>query len=149
MVYDERQVIPFLLRANKAAYAGKGAETAPSRPNSHDLRYEEGPLTYHDSYLGGRKFAGETALWQDKIPFWAINYVGRVLGDGFSGDFLREALLLMPEESPFRGPSRYTSGDYAYLCSVKGDFHWFYGYEEIFYQGGKIYECAFHGGDIQ
>ena len=46
-------IIDFLIKAKKATYAGKGAETASSRPQSHDLIYEEGGLTYYDTYLGG------------------------------------------------------------------------------------------------
>ncbi|MCL2461552.1 MAG: DUF5680 domain-containing protein [Defluviitaleaceae bacterium] len=145
----EKKVIEFLLRANKVTYAGKGPESAPSRPNSHDYQYSEGALKYIDTYLGGAKFAGECALWENDVPFWAINYAGRVVADGFSGDFLKEALLRASEEYPFRGPKRYENGDYSYQCGVKGDFRWFYGFEEIFYKGEKVYECAFHGGDVE
>jgi len=143
-----KEIIDFLLKAKKATYAGKGAEVVPSRPNSHDLQYSEGSLKYIDTYLGGDKFAGEEALWKDSAPFWAMNYVGRVIGEGFSGDFLKEALSLVSEEKPFRGPAEYTNGDYTYKCNVDGDFHWFNGVEEIFLNDVKIYECLFHGGDI-
>ncbi len=37
-------IIRFLIRAKQATYAGKGAETVPSRPGSHDLAYGEGDL---------------------------------------------------------------------------------------------------------
>ena len=50
------KVIGFLIRAKKATYAGKGAESASSRPKSHDLMYREGGLTYIDTYLGGERF---------------------------------------------------------------------------------------------
>ena len=52
-------LIEFLIRAKKATYAGKGAETTSSRTKSHDLKYTEGDLMYYDTYLGGEKFAGE------------------------------------------------------------------------------------------
>ena len=58
----DKDTIRFLIRAKKATYAGKGAEAESSRPNSHDLRYIEGPLNYIDSYLGGGKFAREEAV---------------------------------------------------------------------------------------
>jgi len=143
------EIINFLINAKKATYAGKGAETAPSRPNSHDLEYSEDSLKYIDTYLGGDKFTGEEALWKDSVPFWSMNYVGRVIGEGFSGDFLKEALSFVPEEKPFRGPAEHINGDYTYKCKVDGDFHWFNGIEEIFLNGVKIYECLFHGGDVQ
>jgi len=144
----DKKTVDFLIRAKKATYAGKGAQTAPSRPNSHDLQYSEGALKYIDTYLGGPKFAGEEALWNDDTPFWAMNYIGRVIGDNFSGDFLKEALLNVPEEYPFRGPLQYKNGDYTYVCKINGDFHWFNGFEEIYYKDNKIYECLFHGGEI-
>jgi hypothetical protein len=144
----DKNTIDFLLRAKKATYAGKGAEADASRPNSHDLHYMEGKLKYIDTYLGSAKFAGEEALWRDDTPFWAMNYVGRVLADDFSGDFLKEALLHVPKEAPFRGPAKFINGDYSYVCNVEGDFHWLNGAEEIYYKGNKIYECLFHGGDI-
>jgi len=144
----DKNVIKFLIRAKKATYAGKGAQTASSKPNSHDLQYSEGQLKYIDTYLGGSKFAGEEALWNNNIPFWSMNYIGRVIGENFSGDFLKEALLNVPEEYPFRGPLIYKNGDYSYICKIDGDFHWFNGIEEICYKDKKIYECIFHGGDI-
>jgi hypothetical protein len=78
-----------------------------------------------------------------------MNYMGRVVGEGFSGPFLREALSHVPEQQPFRGPPEYKNGDYSYVCKINGDFHWFNGLEEIFYRGVKVYECLFHGGDIE
>lgn len=142
-------IIDFLCRAKKATYAGKGAEVPPSRPNSHDLQYAEGILQYIDTYLGGEKFAGEEALWKDGMPIWSMNYIGRITAEGFSGDFLKEALFLVPEEYPFRGPMVYQNGEYIYHCSVDGSFEWFHGCEEIYYNNKKVYECIFHGGCIK
>lgn len=147
--YIDEEVIEFLCRAKKATYAGKGTETASSRPHSHDLLYEEDRLKYIDTYLGGEKFAGEEALWYDDSPFWSMNYIGRIIVNGFSGDFLKECLLLVPKEYPFRGPLVYQNGDYKYHCIVNGEFEWFNGYEEIFYNDIKVYECIFHGGSVK
>lgn len=130
-------IIEFLCRAKRSTYAGKGVEVSPSRPNSHDLHYSEGNLKYIDTYLGGENFAGEEALWEDDIPIWSMNYIGRILDDGFSGEFLKEVLLLVPKEQPYRGPMVYENGEYKYHCIVKGEFKWFEGYEEIFYNKKK------------
>lgn len=145
----DKKIIVFLIRAKKATYAGKGAETTSSRVESHDLKYEEGEYMYYDTYLGGNKFAGEEALWISKKPFWSMNYVGRVTGDHFSGDFLKEALLRVPEDKPFRGPEFYSDGEYEFNCDSVGDFEWFQGKETIRYKGAVIYECFFHGGLIE
>ena len=100
----------FLIRAKRATYAGKGAETVSSREKSHDLTYRDGDYMYYDTYLGTGKFAGEEALWINNTPFWSMNYIGRVIGHPFSGDFLKEALLHVPEDKPFRGPESYSTG---------------------------------------
>ena len=118
--------------------------------NSHDYRYQDkNGFTYLDSYLGGECFVGEEVVWLCENPVWSMNYVGRVIGENFSGDFLKEALMQVLAEFPFRGPEIYTKGDYHYHCKVDGEFVWFQGYEEIFYMNEKIYECYFHGGAIR
>ena len=67
----DNRIIDFLIRAKKSTYAGKGAETESSRPESHDLIYREDDLMYYDTYLGGDKFAGEEALWISEKPYWS------------------------------------------------------------------------------
>ena len=145
----EQKIIDFLIRAKKSTYAGKGAETTSSRINSHDLVYVENDLMYYDTYLGGEKFAGEEALWISGNPYWSMNYIGRVTGDNFSGDFLKKALMQVPYEMPYRGPLKYNEDDYTYECSVNGNFEWFQGHEKIYFNGIEIYECYFHGGMIK
>lgn len=139
----------FLLTAKRHTYAACDNMTVSCRMNSHDFRYEDqyGHL-YYDSYLGGERFVGEEAVWAGDTPVWAMNYAGRVTGENFSGDFLKECLMAVPAELPFRGPRIYTKGDYHYHCKADGEFIWFHGYEEIFYRDEKIYECYFHGGKI-
>jgi transcriptional regulator with XRE-family HTH domain len=141
-------IITFLCKAKKSTYAGKGKEINPSRKKSHDLQYIENDLEYFDTYLGGEKFAGEEGLWKAGIPFWSMNYCGRVLDNSFSGDFLKEALLHVSEDMPYRGPEIYKKENKTYVCSVNGDFDWFNGIETIYHDSKKVYECIFHGGDI-
>lgn len=141
-------IIEFLCRAKKNTFAGHGSETTPSRPNSHDLNYMEDNLKYIDTYVGGKKFAGEEAVWLNDSPIWAMNYVGRLIGEGYSGKFLSECLSLVTIDLPFRGPLVHTNGDYSYHCIINGDFEWFTGYEEMFCKNIKVYECNFHGGYV-
>ena len=79
----------------------------------------------------------------------AMNYLGRVLSDGFSGNFLKEALRAADMKMPYRGPELYQSGEFTYRCKVTGDFTWFQGYEEIYKEDTKVYECVFHGGLVR
>ena len=77
---------------------------------------------------------------------YAMNYCGRTLDERFSGDFLKEALRAAIKECPYRGPQEYESGQYRYKTQVNGDIYWFQGYEEIYCQEMKVYECFYHGG---
>ena len=145
---DLDALIDFRLEANVNTYAAFMNESEATRPSSHDYRYERGGYLYHDTYVGGERFAGEEAIWKNGEPVYAMNYMGRVLGDGFSGNFLKEALRAADRRMPYRGPEVYQSGEYLYRCRVTGDFVWFQGYEEISHNEKKVYECVFHGGLI-
>lgn len=145
----DKKIIEFLCRAKRETYAsGNAKECIPCRPNSHDLKYCEGDLVYIDTYLGGEKFVGEEAIWKDNMPLWSMNYAGRIVEEGFEGRFLKEALRMVSEEYPYRGPLSYKEGEFKYECSINGDFEWFDGEETIYKDKIKVYECKFHGGII-
>ncbi|NFO15668.1 helix-turn-helix transcriptional regulator [Clostridium botulinum] len=146
---DNDQLIQFLLKAKKETYAGHGKEIKASRIASHDLEYKDGEFYYYDSYIGGERFGGEEAVWIKNKPYWCMNYYGRVIGENFNGEFLKDALLNVPYESPYRGPALYQNGEYTYHCKTEGSFEFYQGYEEIFYDGKKIYECIFNGGIVR
>lgn len=146
---DIDELISFRLEANVKTYAAFMNEVESSRPASHDFRYENGKYVYHDTYVGGEEFAGEEAIWKEGQAVYAMNYMGRVLSDGFSGNFLKEALRAADKNMPYRGPELYQSGENTYRCRVTGDFAWFQGYEEIYQGDIKVYECVFHGGSLR
>lgn len=139
----------FLLRAKRATYAGHAAEASAERPEAHEFSYEEGNLTYRDSYFGGHQFHGQEVVRQDHQPIWCMNYSGRTLSDLFSGDFLKFALRHGMVDMPYRGPRLFRNGDYTYVCETEGTLDWFYGTEAIYQQDTLVYECRFHGGYIQ
>lgn len=142
----------FLLRAKRATYAAGTGDSAPSRPASHDLPYQEGNMFYLDTYLGGFKFIGEEAVWVDGSPVWSMNYYGWMTVDeipeGFS-PFLKETLLNVPAEAPYRGPATHHKGEFAYACTWDGTPECFYGREAISLRGDVIYELLFHGGEVK
>lgn len=143
---DVQEIIGFRLEANRNTYAAFMNETDSTRLDSHDFRYERENLVYHDTYVGGEQFAGEEAIWKNGKAVYAMNYMGRVLSDRFSGNFLKEALRAADFHMPYRGPEYYQAGEYTYKCKVSGDFRWFQGNEEIYLQDELVYECYFHGG---
>ncbi len=146
---DLDELIAFRLEANVNTYAAFMNEVDATRPASHDFRYENGNYIYHDTYVGGEKFAGEESICKNGQAVYSMNYMGCVLSEGFSGNFLKEALRAADKKMPYRGPELYQSGEYMYRCKVTGDFTWFQGYEEIYHNDSKVYECVFHGGTLK
>lgn len=140
------EFIEFRLEANRNTYAGFSNEVKSTRLDTHDFRFEKGEWTYHDTYVGGEQFAGEEAVWKNGKAVWAMNYTGRVLDQRFSGNFLKAALRSADKKMPFRGPEFFQDGEYVYKTSVSGSMEWFQGFEEIFCNGEKVYECYYHGG---
>ncbi len=140
------ELIDFRLEASAHTYAAKMNEAPSTRLDSHDYRYEKGAYVYHDTYVGGEQFAGQEAIWKSGRAVYAMNYAGRVLGEQFSGDFLKEALRKADRRMPYRGPEYYRAGEYTYRAKVSGDVRWFQGYEEILWMDERVYECYFHGG---
>ncbi len=145
---NKNAIIEFKIKAIKNTYAGHANTCAPSRPASNDYRYKKGDYLYYDTWLGGEKFSGEEAIWENGIAVYSMNYFGRTLDERFSGDFLKEALSLATMELPYRGPEYYKSGEYTYKTKAIGNIDWFQGYEEIFCQDIKVYECFYHGGTL-
>jgi len=143
---DIEKLVAFRLEANVHTYAAYMNAVDSTRLDSHDFSYQSGAYTYHDTYVGGEQFAGEEAIWYQGKSQYAMNYMGRVLGQRFSGDFLKEALRRADRKMPYRGPEYYQAGEYTYKCNVAGDFSWFQGYEEIYCGEEKVFECYFHGG---
>lgn len=140
--------LDFLLRAKQNTYANSTGKVASSRPNSYDLKYEEGDLTYIDSYLGTHLFSGEEAIWDSENPVWAMNYTGRALSENFSSKIFKRALMNPSRAYPFRGQPIYREDDYTYIMEVQGDFDWFSGQEKMYYKEELVFECLFHGGKV-
>lgn len=149
MKTDIEKLIRFRLEANKNTYATHMNQVDSTRLDSHDYRYNNGAYTYHDTYVGSEIFAGEEGVWYEGKAQYAMNYIGRVLHQNFSGEFLKEALCHADQNMPYRGPEYYQSGEYTYKTKVIGDIFWFQGYEEIYCKDEKVYECYYHGGIIK
>ena len=92
---------------------------------------------------------GDAFVFMDGKPCWSMNYYGRVIEENFNGDFLKEALLQVDEELPFRGPLFYQKGEYLYLLRIQGKIDFFQGVEEIYYQTYKVYEGFIQGGIVK
>lgn len=143
----DEDIIQFLCIAKK--HINNSVEVKDTESNAYDMQFSEGNLKYISKYHGKKQFIGEELLLRDDSPIWGMNYNGRIIGEVFSEGFLKEALALVPKEYPYRGPMVYQNGQYKYHCIVNGELEWFQGYEEIFFEDIKIYECNFNGGYIK
>lgn len=139
----------FLVKAKKATYANKTNKVNSSRKESHDYSYQENNYIYLDSFFGAENFSGQEIVYKDGKPCWSMNYYGRVIEENFNGDFLKEALLQVDEELPFRGPLFYQKGEYLYLLRIQGKIDFFQGVEEIYYQTYKVYEGFIQSGIVK
>lgn len=141
----------FLVRAKRNTYAGDGALSTSSRPNSKDLHYREGDLLYIDSYFGSYDFIGEEVVFENQKPIWGMNYYGKMLVDEIPSGFitcLKSALKQVTAENPFRGPNLFEKDKFIYKCFWNGDISWFSGNEVIYFNGVEIYRLSFQGGFI-
>ena len=78
-----------------------------------------------------------------------MNYNGIEINDKFSSVFLKQALLTVNADLPYRGQRKFQDGDYVYVCDVNGEFEYFSGKEIMYFQEEKVYECNFSGGIVK
>lgn len=144
----------FIVRAKAATYVGNGEHVSPCRQGSHDLRFEDGPWTYHDSYFGGSDFIGEEVVYFEGKPVWAMNYYGRILRADLitaaqAGQMIKASLSRMYTEGRFLGGFRHTEQDLTYIDASNGTVNSFRGRELIRRGQVTAYELDYHGGLIK
>jgi hypothetical protein len=152
MTDDTHELVRFLVEAKRATYASQGGKVASPRKGAKDLAYQAGRYSYVDSYFGERDFSGQEVVYRDGDPFWSMNYYGWMLRDQIPVGFietLREALLMVAEDRPYRGSPRYRRGSYEYTCRSEGTIDSFDGQESITYDGQEVYRLRFHGGRVR
>lgn len=151
---DKKQLCKFLVEAKKSTYAaGEVAKKIIENDKSTTLIFENGDLKYQDNYFGGEPFGGREVVFLRNEPIYIMTYYGLV--DESILDFepvykiLQKALLLIPEDYPFRGPSEYSDSGLIYKNSHTGEINNFFGEEIISSIDGKeIYKAKYIGGFI-
>lgn len=147
-------LVAFIRAAKQATYAAQGgvASVEPRIAGSKQLEFRDGPLTYHDIYVGMSRFVGQEMVFENGRPIWSMSYAGGVRDttspDGTVAIYahLRAALLLAPTSLPVRGPAEHVAGDLRYTCQAEGDLTWFQGLECITSGARTVYELRFSGG---
>ena len=144
----------FIIKAKAATYAGNGKCVQPTRPGSIDLSYEEGDLTYRDSYFGSGDFIGEEVVWHLGDPIWAMNYYGYILvpeelSAEESGKVIKASLTALYSEGRFLSGFKHQTAHGLYVDTNVGDVSNFHGLEWTERGGRRLYELRYHGGLIE
>lgn len=150
---NRKELFEFIDKAGKATYAGGGKhEKNPERSGFSELVYREGDWEYRDSYAGYSRSGGQEVVRFTGKPVWWSGYGGGVVAgkeklSGKTFSFLKKALSLSEKGfDSLRGPHEFTEGDWKYTYTQDGDVPDFYGYEEIYYKGEKVFWHRAVGG---
>jgi len=175
----DKELRAFIVKAKKATYASGAEPEGASRPGSQDLSFTDGDASYLDSFFGSVQFSGQEVVWQKSEPLWSMNYWGESIDAGLaaatgrndanasdlsSSDdrskplfdlsaFLKESLMKVSEDAPFRGPNEYKkkfgAATAVYRCRWTGDLSGFTGDETISVDDRAVFRLFFHGGKIK
>lgn len=142
----------FLIASNKAGYAGgKEKQWIKEPDNSTTIPFEKGLWKSHDNFFGGEPYGGRTIVFYEDKPVWMMVYYGRV-EETTNPDpvysILRNALMRMPEDYPFRGPKEYQEKNLIYKNVWNGDPERFSGEETITEEGKLLYKANYMGGFV-
>jgi hypothetical protein len=149
----------FLVEAKRRTYAGLDDDATVAAPiiaGSKQLEYSDGELSYRDIYFGMAFFVGQEVVIDKGRAIWSMSYAGGVPLDITDRNqllgvyaFLRQALLRIGEDRPFRGPSHFEQGGYRYVNTPEGGLSEFHGTERIYLDGVPVYGLRYGGGIIR
>jgi hypothetical protein len=147
------ELIDFIIEAKLHSYASAGErDESLLEDGGKQFRYRRGAFEYRDRYYGNDPFFGEEVVWQNGRAVWGMNFYGLVLDANVPSKdvytFLQQAMRQVRPERPYRGPERFSSGDWEYQDASQGDVERFNGSETICYQGREVYRLLYHGGKI-
>jgi hypothetical protein len=146
----------FLVDAKRRTYAGLDDDAtvlAPLLPGSKQLEYRAGDLSYRDIYFGMRFFVGQETVQAGTDVIWSMSYAGGVAATVVDRNeflaiyaFLRQALLAIRDDRPFRGPPQFENEGFRYVNTSSGEVAGFHGEEQVHRAGTKIYGLRYGGG---
>ncbi|MCK1359399.1 DUF5680 domain-containing protein [Bradyrhizobium sp. 199] len=147
----------FLVEAKLRTYAGRDDDatmTSPLLAGSKQLEHRAPPYIYRDIYFGMGFFVGQETVSRDERVIWSMSYSGGVRAEIRDRQtflaiyqFLRQALLGVRVEQPYRGPPLFAQADMIYRNEVEGALDRFHGVETIArLDGAKLYELRYGGG---
>ncbi|EJN10449.1 hypothetical protein PMI42_06225 [Bradyrhizobium sp. YR681] len=157
MVSIPHDLATFLVEAKRRTYAGLDDDATVATPllaGSKQLEHRAPPYAYRDIYFGMGFFVGQETVSRDDRVVWSMSYSGGARADITDRDtflaiykFLRQALLGVRAEEPYRGPRLFEQAGMIYRNEVEGSLDRFHGVETIARQGGTLlYELRYSGG---
>jgi len=152
-----RDFAAFLVEAKRRSYAGLDDDATVSTPllaGSKQLEHRAPPYAYRDIYFGVGFFVGQETVSRDERVIWSMSYSGGARAEIADRDsflaiykFLRQALLGVSAEEPFRGPRLFEQAGLVYRNEVEGELDRFHGVERISRgDGTPLYELRYCGG---
>jgi hypothetical protein len=147
----------FLVEAKRRTYAGLDDDATVARPllaGSKQLEHRAPPYAYRDIYFGMGFFVGQEIVSRDDRVIWSMSYSGGVRAEITDRDtflaiykFLRQALLGVNADEPYRGPRRFEQAGMVYRNEVEGALDHVHGVETIArHDGALLYELRYSGG---
>ena len=147
------ELAQFIVEANSNTWAAEGAEVQPERKGYKELEYQRGEWRLRDSYTGYFRAPGMTTVYFKDKPVWTMAYGGTGQLEGYGGivkptfTFLKQALMQVSLQMPFRGPNEYSHDDWKYVFRLlRGDITDFLGEEDIFKKDKKVFTQTAMGG---
>ncbi len=147
-------LIDFIIKAKLSGYAS-GGEGQEKKFDDGSLGFElvSNGYRYLDRYNGFNPFAGSEHIYDsNNALIWIMNYFGEVLPTCSEPkiiySFLKEAMLLITPDYPFRGPAKLEKQKFKYENAQKGSLDGFHGIESIYENDEKVYVLYYHGGKI-
>jgi hypothetical protein len=146
-----------LVEAKRRTYAGLDDDAtvaAPLLAGSKQLEHRAPPYAYRDIYFGMGFFVGQETVSRDDRVIWSMSYSGGVRAEITDRDtllaiykFLRQALLAVSTEEPYRGPRLFEQAGMIYRNEVQGALDRFHGVETIARQDDvPLYAVRYSGG---
>lgn len=141
----------FLVKAKKATYAsGDESIKVVNEDNSTTLIFENGDWKYHDNYFGGEPYGGREVVFFQGKSVYIMTYYGwvdeKVTEVKEVYTTLQQALSLIPEDKPYRGPKEYSQNNYSYINNFNGEINNFSGEEVIKFGENEVYKAKYMGG---
>ncbi|NOX34161.1 MAG: hypothetical protein GXP56_10570 [Deltaproteobacteria bacterium] len=147
-------LIDFIIKAKLASYAS-GGEGQKKKFNDGSVGFEmmADGYRYLDRYNGFNPFAGTEYIYDSSTSLiWTMNYYGEVLPNCSDPktiySFLKEAMLLISPEYPFRGPPELERENLRYENMQNGRLDSFNGIESIYEGNERVYFLHYHGGNM-